>query len=145
MGKEQAREYAKSNFVKYVILSNGNIHYFWNIYNDLIEKTYQDLEKLIRCLEIYLSDCIGKIQLTRCSPDIEKIKVDSVLSFNYTKIPTDFYPSLSIRTHYIHGCADSNRPAKDNNMVLGVNEYWEESEKSFHTNFNAYKNLFSGL
>ncbi len=32
MGKEQARNYAKSQFVKYVILSNGNIHYFWNIY-----------------------------------------------------------------------------------------------------------------
>lgn len=31
-GKEQARAYAKANFVKYVILSNGNIHYFWNIY-----------------------------------------------------------------------------------------------------------------
>ena len=32
IGKEQAREYAKSQFMKYVILSNGNIHYFWNIY-----------------------------------------------------------------------------------------------------------------
>ena len=32
LGKEQARTYAKNNFVKYVILSNGNIHYFWNIY-----------------------------------------------------------------------------------------------------------------
>ena len=32
VGKEQARSYAKSQFVKYVILSNGNIHYFWNIY-----------------------------------------------------------------------------------------------------------------
>ena len=32
VGKEQARRYAKANFVKYVILSNGNIHYFWNIY-----------------------------------------------------------------------------------------------------------------
>ena len=32
VGKEQARAYAKSNCVKYVILSNGNIHYFWNIY-----------------------------------------------------------------------------------------------------------------
>ena len=32
VGKEQARAYAKANFVKYVILSNGNIHYFWNIY-----------------------------------------------------------------------------------------------------------------
>ena len=32
VGKEQARKYAKSQFVKYVILSNGNIHYFWNNY-----------------------------------------------------------------------------------------------------------------
>lgn len=32
VGKEQAREYAKSLFIKYVILSNGNQHYFWNIY-----------------------------------------------------------------------------------------------------------------
>lgn len=32
VGKEQARKYAKSQFVKYIILSNGNIHYFWNIY-----------------------------------------------------------------------------------------------------------------
>ena len=33
IGKEQARKYAKALNVKYVILSNGNIHYFWNIYN----------------------------------------------------------------------------------------------------------------
>lgn len=32
IGKEQAREYAKSLFIKYVILTNGNQHYFWNIY-----------------------------------------------------------------------------------------------------------------
>lgn len=32
VGKEQARDYAKSLFIKYVILSNGNQHYFWNIY-----------------------------------------------------------------------------------------------------------------
>ena len=31
VGKEQARDYAKSIYVKYVILSNGNLHNFWNI------------------------------------------------------------------------------------------------------------------
>ncbi len=31
IGKEQARQYAKSLYVKHIILSNGNIHYFWNI------------------------------------------------------------------------------------------------------------------
>ena len=31
VGKEQARNYAKSLNAKYIILSNGNSHYFWNI------------------------------------------------------------------------------------------------------------------
>lgn len=30
-GKEQARNYALSLRVKYILLSNGNLHYFWNI------------------------------------------------------------------------------------------------------------------
>ena len=30
-GKEQAREYAQSLNVRYIILSNGNIHYFWDM------------------------------------------------------------------------------------------------------------------
>ena len=30
-GKEQARQYANSQNVRFVILSNGNIHYFWDL------------------------------------------------------------------------------------------------------------------
>lgn len=30
-GKEQARKYAKSQNCRFVILSNGNIHYFWDL------------------------------------------------------------------------------------------------------------------
>lgn len=30
-GKEQARQYAKSQNIRFVILSNGNLHYFWDI------------------------------------------------------------------------------------------------------------------
>src|SRR3989344_7864456 len=30
-GKEQARHYAQSLNIRFVILSNGNIHYFWNL------------------------------------------------------------------------------------------------------------------
>ena len=30
-GKEQARKYAKSQNVRFVILSNGNLHYFWDL------------------------------------------------------------------------------------------------------------------
>src|SRR3989344_4139807 len=30
IGKEQARRYANSQNVRFIILSNGNIHYFWD-------------------------------------------------------------------------------------------------------------------
>ena len=109
-----------------------------NTYFDLIEKTYQDLEKLIRCLEIYLDDCVAKMPITQYSPDLKALECGSILSFNYTAIPTDIYPLLT-NTHYIHGQAVASRSAQKNNMVLGVNEYWDNSEKDFRTNFNSYK------
>ena len=31
VGKEQARKYARSQNCRFVILSNGNLHYFWDI------------------------------------------------------------------------------------------------------------------
>lgn len=34
VGKEQARKYARAKNCEYVILSNGNLHYFWNIEKD---------------------------------------------------------------------------------------------------------------
>ncbi|MGB4311304.1 MAG: DEAD/DEAH box helicase family protein [Natronincolaceae bacterium] len=48
IGKEQAREYAKSLYIKYVILSNGNQHYFWNIYkgNPQIIISFPDCESI---------------------------------------------------------------------------------------------------
>ncbi|MEO5862453.1 MAG: type I restriction endonuclease [Burkholderiales bacterium] len=31
VGKEQARKYAKSQNCRFVVLSNGNLHYFWDL------------------------------------------------------------------------------------------------------------------
>jgi len=31
VGKEQARKYVRSQNVRFVILSNGNLHYFWDL------------------------------------------------------------------------------------------------------------------
>ena len=31
LGKEQARKYARSQNCRFVILSNGNLHYFWDL------------------------------------------------------------------------------------------------------------------
>lgn len=129
--------YSKLNFSKYNA-QKGRIKDYRPTCLDFIEKTYQDLEALIRCLEIYLDDCVVKGQVACYSPDIQELKIDSVLSFNYTSTPKCIYPSLT-NTHYIHGRAKSDRPATENNMVLGVNEYWDDHERDFRTNFNCYK------
>lgn len=41
-GKEQAREYANRTHVRYVILSNGNVHFFW----DMVEGNPEPILKL---------------------------------------------------------------------------------------------------
>lgn len=47
-GKEQARRYAQSQNVRFIILSNGNIHYFWDINygNPTIITEFPTLESL---------------------------------------------------------------------------------------------------
>lgn len=47
--KEQARKYANSLRAKYVILSNGNVHYFWNLQkgNPEIITTFPTYESLV--------------------------------------------------------------------------------------------------
>ena len=108
------------------------------LWSDFVDKTYRDLQDLVRCLEIYLDDCVGEMPIPCCSSDIQELDIDSILSFNYTAIPTKIYPSLT-NTHFIHGRAKSDRPAEENDMVLGVNEYWDGDDKNTHTNFNLYK------
>ena len=131
--------WSKLKFSKYN-QSKGRTEDYRSTCFDFIEKTYQDLANLIRCLEIYLDNCVSKIPISCYSPDIEGLKINSILSFNYTTIPTDVYPSLlDIHKHQIHGSAQVDRPAKDNNMVLGVNEYWGKDKKDSRTNFNLYK------
>ena len=132
--------------------ANEKITHFWTLFctkinqesiqrcmwSDFIDKTYQDLQDLVRCLEIYLDDCVEKMPIFCYSPDIQELTIDSVLSFNYTAIPISIYPSLT-NTHHIHGRTNRDRPAAENNMVLGVNEYWEGKDKDIHTSFNLYK------
>lgn len=47
-GKEQARRYALSENIRFVILSNGNVHYFWDMYrgNPEIIAEFPTLESL---------------------------------------------------------------------------------------------------
>ena len=47
-GKEQARKYAKSQNVRFILLSNGNLHYFWDLErgNPTVITPFQTVESL---------------------------------------------------------------------------------------------------
>lgn len=71
VGKEQARKYAQSQHVRFVILSNGNLHYFW------------DLEQgnPILITEFPTADSLGHFQTFQPNPEAlikEKVETDYI-------------------------------------------------------------------
>lgn len=96
LGKEQARNYAKSLYIRYVILSNGNIHYFWNIekgnpqvitafpsYESLKDSKafISDVSRL--CKEVIESNYIALTQMPRYDEDPKFIDENSRKDFIY--------------------------------------------------------------
>ena len=71
VGKEQARKYARSQAVRFVILSNGNLHYFWDL--------EQGNPSLIT--EFPTPDSLGHFRAFKPNPDglvSEKVEADYI-------------------------------------------------------------------
>lgn len=113
-----------------------------------IQRLEEDLNKLIRSLEIFLVDCIAKINIENRLPDIQHIKFDKILSFNYTNTYKKLYaPSFlsNIQYDFIHGKADIKHNIETNNMVLGIDEYLDSTQASINTSFISYKKYFQRI
>lgn len=77
------------------------------IFNKYVKKMTVDLDRLIRALEIYISEFINKIEVLQKNDDIKDINPDCVLSFNYSNTYERIYgQSNKIEYDYIHGKAD---------------------------------------
>lgn len=114
--------------------------YTTRIKNQLLE----DLDKLIRCLEIYLEDFIKNIEIKQVSEDIYNLDIDRVLSFNYTDTYQKLY-DIDVECAHIHGKADINNSIECDNMVLGIDDYLDEDEKFTNTNFIEFKKYYQRL
>nr|DAY56923.1 MAG TPA: abortive infection protein [Caudoviricetes sp.] len=105
-----------------------------------------DLNNLIRCLEIYLEECVEKIDIKFVSPDIASItKIDKILSFNYTSTFQRAYSFVNYEIDYIHGKLDISKDISQNNMVLGIDEYLDEDEKNTDLDFIQFKKYFQRI
>jgi hypothetical protein len=108
-------------------------------YKILIENLSKDLDDVIDAFEIYLKQEVETCNVSIYSPDIFQLgKIDGILTFNYTTTAQRVYPKLeNVPVHYIHGkLGDDN---VENNMVLGINEYWDADNSSKHTDYNIFK------
>lgn len=130
-------------------------HYFRDNIGEKIEEVIdrikesglKDLDRLIRCLEIYLSAYINNVSIEKTLPDINNLPyLDKILSFNYTNTYERLYnnhPFLEI--DYIHGKADIRRNVETNNMVLGIDEYLKGDEKNENIEFIAFKKFYQRI
>lgn len=107
-------------------------------YKELINDLSGDLNDVILAFEFYLQNEVENVGINRYSLDIKNLgKLDGVLNFNYTTTLQRVYTELSsVPIHYIHGKVSTGN---ENNMVLGVNEYWDEEGAIQHTDFNVFK------
>lgn len=110
-------------------------------YRDFLDKSYLDLRRLVRCMEIYLLECVETPRpIDLISQDIKQTNVNAVLCFNYTHTFERLYmKNDKIKIHYLHGEIKVDDNINANNMVLGIDEYYDADEKNKHTNYNIYK------
>ena len=111
------------------------------------EQFLKDLNRLTRCLEIYLSDYVNNLPVSKKLPDIDGLKIDKVLSFNYTNTYERLYgkDNPDIEYDYIHGKADIAHDINSCNLVLGIDEYLPEGERDENIEFIQFKKFYQRI
>lgn len=64
------------------LINNGKLSF--EKISEIEQRCIKNLNKLIRCLEIYLSDIVNNISVNNKLKEIAYLKCDKILSFNYT-------------------------------------------------------------
>lgn len=114
----------------------------------IISELNNELNNLIRCLEIYLDYVVREnVTISNKLHDIEKIeKIDKLITFNYTSTFKYIYDEKEETEYdYIHGVADRNKDIKSNNMVLGIDEYLDEKNKNIELDFIQFKKYYQRI
>lgn len=111
-----------------------------------VEFLNNELERLIRALEIYIAGIVNNISISKKNLDIEKINPDHVLSFNYSNTYERTYGvGKSITYDYIHGKADTVKNINTCNLVLGIDEYLDDDCKDEELEFLTFKKYYQRI
>lgn len=114
--------------------------------DQLTQRLSEDLDKLIRAFEIYIAGFIDRVPIESKSPDIENIHPDRLLSFNYSDTYQRIYdPDRKIKYDYIHGKADIGSSVETCNLVLGIDEYLDDTRKDVDLQFLTFKKYYQRI
>lgn len=108
----------------------------------------RDLNRLTRCLEVYLKNYVEGIPPEVKLPDIDKLNIHCVLSFNYTHTYERFYDtdkSKKIKYDYIHGEVKTDSNIDNCNLILGIDEYLEGYAKDRDNEFIQFKKFYQRI
>lgn len=104
-----------------------------------------DLNRMTRCLEIYLSKVIEVNSIDKIG-FFENHSIDKVLSFNYTNTFERLYKNgKKIEYDYIHGKAKLDGDVNQCNLVLGIDEYLPDAEKDENVEFIQFKKFYQRI
>ena len=127
------------------IKNNNSIENLESLKQNLLK----DLNRLIRCMEIYFINYINEYSMhnVKSKEFIKKLNINKILSFNYTNTFECVYGShfTDITYDYIHGKADVNHDLNSCNLVLGIDEYLDEDEKNINVEFIQFKKFYQRI
>lgn len=125
--------------------SNAVYEYEPRYFDNLANWTLKSLNRMIRLLEIYLHEYVEKAQCVYRLPDIEKINIDHILSFNYTDTFKRYYdPEGKAQYCFVHGKA-TDSSAEDCNLVLGIDEYLPPERINDDNQFVWFKKFYQRI
>lgn len=113
----------------------------------ITKKLVEDLNKLIRCLEIYLDDYVSNkyFETLKKKEFITNLKIDKILSFNYTNTYKRLYGSSHIEFNYIHGMVNRKHDLNSCDLILGIDEYLDGNEKNRYVDFIQFKKFYQRI
>lgn len=115
--------------------------------DELKSKLLCDLNKLTRALEMYLSFYIEDDNNPEPIQVIHNLRIDHVLSFNYTSTFETVYGKNTdnIEYDYIHGRAKKTGGVHNCNLVLGIDEYQRGDERDVDNHFIEFKKFYQRI
>lgn len=116
-------------------------------YSGLIKILLNDLNRLTRALEIYLTEYVeSKERKVKELVYIKELEISHVISFNYSHTYEKKYNvGKNIEYDYIHGEVNINNTIETNNMVLGMDEYLPDDRRNKDIEFIAFKKFYQRI